>query len=180
MLGFCFLRASCGNGRLFPPSARLAVVIDVGSTGTRSHLFKWRYAAEACNNTGGVQLVLPDVNEKLRLGLTAFLDTQAQLRSVQTNQSAVPCHIVDDEKYLPCPGLADDVARYFQLVKQYIDRLVVSSQRASTPVFVFGTAGIRSLNDLQQNVLLRVIRESLLSSWQDYKLRPEWVTVIEG
>lgn len=162
-----------------PGSERLAVVVDVGSTGTRPHLFRWTYSSRACRDTGAVHLILPDQHVKVRPGLTTFLDAQLRLRSSE-QAARGGCRIAQPDDARPCAGLANGIAQYFGLVKTHIDAAVPAPLRRSTPVFLLGTAGIRSLLPAEQRVLLNVVGQHLRNAWADYLVRPEWIRVIDG
>ncbi|KAK2075881.1 hypothetical protein QBZ16_001623 [Prototheca wickerhamii] len=56
--------------------------------------------------------------------------------------------------------------------------VVPATQRASTPVLLAGTAGLRRLDDATQAALLRAVRAVLARS--GFLFRPDWASVISG
>lgn len=105
-----------------------AVVLDAGSTGTRAHIFEYEWNDSLCGGEGAVQLIVPEINLKVKPGIS----------TIDTQPSSVKSYLSD--------------------LKSFLDDNITVDKDYQTPIFFRATAGVRLLptshaNELMTNVL---------------------------
>ncbi|PRW21038.1 putative apyrase 7 [Chlorella sorokiniana] len=148
----------------YTSAAGHVLVIDAGSSGTRMYAYSWRQAT-----SGGAPRLeaVPSTAAPHKVPRRALPDKRAYQR-VETE-----------------PGLdafADDAAglqaKALGPLLEWAAAVVPRSQRPRTPVFLFGTAGLRKLSEEQQARLLDGCRAVLGASF--FRFDPSWVRIISG
>ena len=128
------------------PGSRYLLVVDAGSSGTRLNAYRWRWS-------GGtpVMTVIPPS------AAAALVPRRAAKRAYDR---------VETEPALE--ALLPDAARLdregLRPLLRWARAVVPATQRASTPVLLAGTAGLRRLDDATQAALLRAVRGVLARS----------------
>eukprot|EP00919_Chromeraceae_sp_WS-2016_P075042 GHVR01177544.1.p1 GENE.GHVR01177544.1~~GHVR01177544.1.p1 ORF type:complete len:541 (+),score=41.16 GHVR01177544.1:24-1646(+) len=108
-----------------------AIVLDAGSTGTRAHVFNYRWIQQLCLGQGAPFLSLPEMNEKITPGVS-------KLRSLDMN-----------------------LGEYLHPIRKFINLRVLEPRRKYTPLYFRGTAGMRSLNESIRGSMLDEVRIEL-------------------
>eukprot|EP00873_Tetraselmis_striata_P016029 jgi/Tetstr1/436293/TSEL_025134.t1 len=140
------------------------VVIDSGSTGTRVYVYKWE--DQGAGALPRVTLLEPSMAEVLAHRKAAGFQRGAYKR-IETE-----------------PGLdkaAGDAGRVHGALDpllQWAQRTIPSSYHSDSPIFLFGTAGLRKLPANLQSSLLADVRQLLDAS--PFRFEADWVRVIEG
>lgn len=135
-----------------------AVVVDIGSTGSRAHVFEFGFDRTGCNGAGAAHVKLPEKSSKIRPGFSTFLDSRLRESSI-SRQTAV--------------------SEYLNLIKNEIDGLVPESRRGRTPVWLLGTAGMRHFSGAELAEIFGYMRGEVAKSWE-YKTHPDWIDVLDG
>ncbi|KAL4451373.1 hypothetical protein ABPG77_009445 [Micractinium sp. CCAP 211/92] len=144
------------------PGPRYVLVIDAGSSGTRMFAYAWRDARR-----GPVLTAVPSTAAPHAVPRRSLPGKRAYQR-VETEPGLD--QFVDD-----APGLQ---GRALGPLLQWAEAAVPRRQWASTPVFLFGTAGLRRLSQEQQGQLLAGVRRVLGSS--AFRFSPPWARIISG
>lgn len=134
-----------------------AVVVDIGSTGSRIHVFD--YKPTSCNGEVAVRLSLPEKSSKIRPGLSTVIETP--------------------DKGWTMKNLRDSVAEYMEKIRVEIDDHVPRDYRSTTPIWILGTAGMRHITKPKLDTVLSIMR-GVIINWNDYKINPNWVDVLDG
>ncbi|PSC71682.1 putative apyrase 7 [Micractinium conductrix] len=147
------------------PGARYVLVIDAGSSGTRMYAYTWRDGAGA----GGAPALaaVPSTAAPHKVPRRALPGKRAYQR-VETEPGLD--RFLGDEA-----GLEE---RALGPLLEWAAAVVPRRQWARTPVFLFGTAGLRKLSEQQQAELLQVARRVLGGS--AFRFQPPWARIISG
>lgn len=141
------------HGRDSPmPAYKYAAIVDCGSSGSRAHLFKW--PADASGEE--------------------FLDKLMPMKDPITNKTVI--------KRIR-PGLSsfgdqpDGASDYMRPIMDFISANVPPEAQPDTPVYFFGTAGLRLLSrEKQQQILDDIVRDLT----QEYAFKRLYGTIITG
>lgn len=139
------------------------IVIDAGSSGTRVFAYTWQTSEHG----------IPSVRM-----IPASAAPHKIPRKTLPNRRAY--HRVETE-----PGLAaysNDIQgipdkALFPLI-DWASAVVPKWKRKSTPVFLFGTAGMRKLPIQEQDEILLAVRKALENS--EFQFEPEWAQILTG
>mmetsp|Transcript_7256 Transcript_7256/g.20453 ORF Transcript_7256/g.20453 Transcript_7256/m.20453 type:complete len:670 (+) Transcript_7256:350-2359(+) len=143
--------------------ATYVIVIDSGSTGTRVYVYKWE---DRPGSTPRVTPLEPSMEEVMAHRKAAGFNYGAYKR-IETE-----------------PGLdkaAGDAAAVRAALLPLLDwakKTIPVPNHPSSPVFLFGTAGLRKLPDEQRASLLADVQHILDAS--PFRFEPDWVKVIAG
>eukprot|EP00922_Rhytidocystis_sp_ex-Travisia-forbesii_P065525 GHVS01097363.1.p1 GENE.GHVS01097363.1~~GHVS01097363.1.p1 ORF type:complete len:562 (+),score=59.86 GHVS01097363.1:194-1879(+) len=125
----------------------VAVVVDAGSTGTRSHIFRYSYDSNGCGGFGRVSVVVPDYNKKVRPGVSELIQELATGTSV------------------------DGVSEYLQPLKEFIKEKVTElcgsqdgAHLSTVPLLFRGTAGMRNMKAGHRDLLMAEV-DSVVATW---------------
>lgn len=148
------------------PSKQYVLVIDAGSSGTRMNAFRVIQGEDSAYGIPKLVAVPPDAAPH-KVPRRA-LETRRAYKRVETE-----------------PGLEKFSDKLHQIGPESIyplldwARAIVPAQSWSvTPVFLFGTAGMRRMNSMDQNNVMTEIRSILSLSGLNFQ--PEWARVISG
>lgn len=136
-----------------------AVVVDIGSTGTRSHIFEFEFDRHGCQGGGAAHLSLPEKSSKIRPGFSTFIDMRQRENSITKNEA---------------------ISEYLDLIKKEVDEMVPEKYRSHTPVWLLGTAGMRHFDAEELLEILTVMRSVVVNQWTGYKTHDDWVNVLDG
>lgn len=139
------------------------VVIDSGSTGTRIVAYKWK---ENRGQAPIVNAVAPQTAQQ-KVPRKAAGDVRAYDR-VETEPGLDK--FVNDAEGLWTSAL--------QPLLAWAEDVVPRKQWEETPLFLFGTAGLRVLTPESQSILLSNIQNALQGS--PFRFEPSWAKVISG
>eukprot|EP01055_Gregarina_sp_Pseudo9_P001636 Gregarina_sp_Pseudo_9__1635@NODE_20_length_5835_cov_12_005003_g18_i0_p2_GENE_NODE_20_length_5835_cov_12_005003_g18_i0NODE_20_length_5835_cov_12_005003_g18_i0_p2_ORF_typecomplete_len538_score107_91GDA1_CD39/PF01150_17/1_8e54_NODE_20_length_5835_cov_12_005003_g18_i01231736 len=141
------------------PDLDYAVVLDVGSTGTRAHIHAYDWKPTECFGRGAVHVFMPGWSQKVKPGL-------AQLWQTKVVEGQAP----QSERRLLVGNYLSEVRAFVTDVLRREDEVIW---------FVRATGGFRGLSaEAQQEALDYVYEE--LASWGLGKIRRSWVKVLSG
>jgi len=128
------------------------LVFDAGSSGTRIHVFN--LLSSANNDRMHVPRVDLTVRSKQALKVKPGLSSFAER------------------------GDLEGTERNIRELLSFADQFVAKAKRASTPVMLKATAGLRAVTPEQASAVLERVRATLLAS--GYRFRKEWADIIQG
>lgn len=143
------------------------LVIDAGSSGTRMNAFKFVGATvDSSIKHSDIELIPPSAaKDKIPKRRT---ETRRAYQRVETE-----------------PGLSEYVSdlesiesRVLEPLLEWARAVVPEPHWHKTPIFLFGTAGMRRLSDQKQNTVLDICRHVLINSV--FKFDSSWARVIRG
>lgn len=141
------------------PDLDYAVILDVGSTGTRAHIYAYEWRPTECYGRGAVNVFMPGWSKKVKPGL-------AQLWQTNVIEGQAP----KGERDLV-------VAKYLSEIKSFLQDVL--RREDDVIIFVRATGGFRALPSEAQQAALDHIYEEL-SSWGVGRIRRNWVKVLTG
>jgi len=167
---------SISGSKLHNEGVSYVLVIDAGSSGTRMNAFTLTRKAK---------------HHQSRKEYVKSMDSVPKLKQIPPDRAAdkVPKRSTELRRAYKRvetePGLAtfsDAVSGIESTVLEpllrWAEAVIPKRLWSNTPVFLFGTAGMRRLDKEQQRVLLKECRKILDSS--GFLFKPEWARVIQG
>ncbi|GAB4819746.1 hypothetical protein N2152v2_006792 [Parachlorella kessleri] len=150
---------------LAPPSPSYILVIDAGSSGTRLYAYTWQPG----QHPGAPPIVeaIPPSAAAHKVPRRAMPAKRAYQR-VETEPGLD--QFVGDERGLRAKSLGPLLG--------WAKAVVPRHQRRRTPVFLYATAGLRTLPDAQQDVLMNGVRGVLQRS--SFRFEESWARIISG
>jgi len=146
-----------------PGPDKYVTVIDSGSTGTRVYVYKWGMRGRSMPSLLALE---PTMKEVLAHRKAAGFQRGAYRR-------------IETEPGLDrAAGDLSAVRASLQPLLEWAKKTVPAQRHSSSPVFLFGTAGLRKLPEDDRLKLLNDINQVLESS--PFSFRPEYVKVIDG
>ena len=164
------------GSRLHNGGVSYVLVIDAGSSGTRMNAFTLTHKAK---------------HQQSRKEYGKSVDYVPKLKQIPPDRAAdkVPKRSTETRRAYKRvetePGLASFSgavggieSTVLEPLLQWAKAVVPKKMWSSTPVFLFGTAGMRRLDEEEQKIILKECRKVLDSS--GFLFKPDWARVIRG
>lgn len=148
---------------------RYVLIIDAGSSGTRMNAYAWRRSHEKRKGSPHIvdlSLIPPD-RARHKVPRRA-LETRRAYTRVETEPGL--------HKFTNSPSSLGPKA--LEPLLEWARAVIPSNHWPSTPVFLFGTAGMRKLNEIDSEVMLNEARRTLRES--GFLFREPWARVVTG
>eukprot|EP01054_Gregarina_sp_Poly1_P007956 Gregarina_sp_Poly_1__7955@NODE_454_length_8271_cov_214_627864_g368_i1_p2_GENE_NODE_454_length_8271_cov_214_627864_g368_i1NODE_454_length_8271_cov_214_627864_g368_i1_p2_ORF_typecomplete_len534_score86_22GDA1_CD39/PF01150_17/1_2e57_NODE_454_length_8271_cov_214_627864_g368_i165978198 len=141
------------------PDFDYAIVLDVGSTGTRAHIHAYEWKPTECWGRGATHILMPGWSYKIKPGL-------AQLWQTHVEEGRAP----RIERKLMLQNYLSDIRAFILDVLRPEDNKIL---------FVRATGGFRTLSsEAQQQALEQMYEE--LRSWETINVKRSWIKVLSG